>query len=319
MNHFHSVAGRRPRASGRSKLTRPSRRPSVEPLEGRVLFVAGELDNTFSVDGRQSMNFGHDDAARAVVVQPDGKTVAVGEWDGGRADFAIARFDQAGSPDITFSGDGQQNVFFGANIGAGIERATAVALQPDGKILVAGYTNFTGDGNNFDFAVARLNADGSPDNTFSGDGKFTFNFGGDDRASSVLLQPDGKVLVGGTWDGGSADMVVLRLNANGTVDNTFSGNGWQNVNFGGASVEHGSAMALYPSGDIVIAGHTNFGASTVNDFAVARLNTDGTLDTTFSGDGRQTVDFGWNDQATAVAVDRFSRIVLAGFDDGGAA
>ena len=332
MNRSTPTAGRRrlPRRHADVETTAPR----CEPLEGRLLFVAGELDFTFSGDGRQTTDFGNTDAARAVAIQPDGKTVVAGHWDGGAADFAVARYDQGGNLDPTFSGDGRANLTFGAGAFGGVERATGVALQPDGKIVVVGYTDAgtTGGINPFDFAVARFNADGSIDNTFSGDGKFTHNFGHDDRAAAVAIQPDGKIVVAGQWDGGSADMAVIRLNPNGTFDTSFNdltvvtafnGDGKVPINFSGGSIERATSLALAPDGDIIVGGYTNFGTSgigaDVNDFAVARLNSAGELDLSFSGDGKQSIDFGYNDQANAVAVDRRGRILLAGFDDGGAA
>ena len=179
--------------------------PGLERLESRLLFVAGELDLNFSADGKQFTDFGDTDTARAAVVQPDGKTVVVGDWDGGSADFAIARYLPNGNLDSAFSGDGKQNLTFGAGTFGGVERATSVALQADGKIVVAGYTDAgtAGGIDPFDFAVARLNADGTLDNTFSGNGKFTHNFGNDDRANAVAVQPDGKIVVVGSWDGGA--------------------------------------------------------------------------------------------------------------------
>ena len=327
--------GRRLRDRATPENTSPvAAPPRVEPLENRLLFVAGELDFTFSADGRQYTDFGHTDAARAVVVQPDGKTVAVGEWDGGAADFAIVRYDAGGGLDATFAGDGMQNVFFGAAIGSGIERATGVALQPDGKIVVVGYTNFTGTGTDSDFAVARLDPDGSPDATFSGDGKFTHDFGNNDRAAAVAVQADGKIVVAGSWDGGSADFGVVRLNPNGTLDATFNnvavptsfnGDGVAHVAFAatsGGSIERATSVAIAANGDVVVGGYTNFGTAggaDANDFAVVRLTPDGVPNNAFSGDGKQTVDFGYDDQANALAIDRQQRILLAGFDDGGLA
>ena len=300
------------------------------------MFVAGELDLNFSADGRQFTDFGNTDTARAVVVQRDGKTVTVGAWDGGRADFAVVRYDQGGNLDATFDGDGLQNVYFGAGINAGIDRATGVALQADGKIVVVGYTNLNAGGSlaDSDFAVARLNTDGSLDTTFSGDGRFTHDFGADDRAAGVAIQADGKIVVAGTWDGGAADFAVMRLNPNGTLDTTFNdvptpipsnGDGKAHVWFGAnslVSVERATSVAIAGNGDIVVGGYTSFGTTggfDVNDFAVARLTTNGVLNNFYSGDGRQTVDFGYDDQANAMAIDRRGRVVLAGFDDGGAA
>jgi len=314
--------------------TAPSR---VEPLETRLLFVAGELDLNFSTDGKQFTDFGDTDTARAVVIQPDGKTVVAGDWDGGSADFALARYLPNGTLDTAFSGDGKANLTFGAGTFGGVERATGVALQADGKIVAVGYTDAgtSGGANPFDFAVARFNADGSLDATFSGDGKFTHNFGHDDRAAAVAIQPDGKIVVVGSWDGGNADFGILRLNPNGTLDTSFNdvaapvisnGDGVAHVAFAPTttgSVERATSVAIAGNGDILVGGYTNFGTGgggDVNDFALARLTTNGVLNTFFGGgDGKVTVDFGYDDRANAIAVDRQQRIILAGFDDGGSA
>ena len=155
-----------------------------------------------------------------------------------------------------------------------------MARQPDGKLVLVGSTS-TGGG---DFAIARLNADGTPDTTFSGDGKQTVNFGGVDNALGVAIQPDGKIVVAGTGGGGN-DMVVARLNADGSPDTSFSPpDGLAFVNFGGNDAAN--AMALQPDGKIVLVGSTDAVGS--GDFAVARLNADGTPDTSFSGDGKLT-------------------------------
>ena len=120
------------------------------------------------------------------------------------------------------TGTDGENVFFGAAVSDGIERTTSVALQADGKIVVGGYTNTTGTGIASDFAVARLNPNGSLDTTFNGTGKWTYNLGSDEHVNAVAIQPDGKIVLAGSWDGGSADIVVMRLNPNGTFDTTFN-------------------------------------------------------------------------------------------------
>ena len=208
--------------------------------------------------------------------------MVAGYDDGGSADFALARYLSNGNLDTSFNnlasptsynGDGKVSFTFGAGTFGGVERATSVALQADGKIVVAGYTDAgtAGGIDTFDFAVARLNADGTLDNTFSGNGKFTYNFGNDDRAAAVAVQPDGKIVVVGSWDGGAADMVAIRLNANGTLDTTFNnvaaptaynGDGKLDIFFGAAitsTAEFATSVALKPDGKIVVGGYTNFG------------------------------------------------------------
>ena len=170
---------------------RPRRCPS-----GRRLFSAGaqaapgDLDLTFSGDGKQRTDFGSASRRqRAVARQPDGKIVAVGTVAGyGANDFALARYNPDGTLDPSFSGDGRQTTDFGPS-----DEAFGVAIQGDGKIVAVGSTGPAG-GN---FALARYNPNGSLDTSFSGDGKQTTDFGGRRPASGVALQGDGKIVAVG--------------------------------------------------------------------------------------------------------------------------
>src|SRR5262249_24021387 len=135
---FHRTRSlpRRPRAAG-------GRRVSVEALECRLLLSAGDLDTTFNTSGKAEIYFdlggSNGDDGRAVAIQPDGKIVVVGavERDSSNYDFGISRLNPDGSPDTTFSGDGEATVSFDAG-GSRSDRATGVAIQPDGKIVVVG-------------------------------------------------------------------------------------------------------------------------------------------------------------------------------------
>lgn len=338
----------------------------------------GTLDSSFSGDGRQSISFGNDDRAQALALQPDGKVVVAGTWDGGSADFALARLNDDGSLDTTFSSDGRQNLTFGTGPFGGVERARGVAVQPDGKIVVGGFTDAgstSGNPNNFavarlttggaldltfhetgktlidfgsddratglalapdgrlvlagytnagsspetnSFALARLHTDRLLDLSFGGDGRQTISFGNDDRANAVAVQPDGKILLAGTWDGGQPDFAIVRLGANGTPDNSFAGDGRANFTFGASGFggsERATAIALQPDGGIVVAGFTDAGGTTgnPNNFAIARLKPDGTLDNSFSGDGKHTFDFGADDQVHGILLQPDGRIVVVGY------
>ena len=163
-----------------------------------------------------------------MALQGNGKIVVVGV--AGSVDFALARYNPNGSLDTTFSGDGKQRTDFG---GAG-DQAAGVVLQADGKIVAVG-----GGGAGGDFALARYNPNGSLDTSFSGDGKQTTDFGGDDdQAAGVALQ-SGKVVavgfVGCTCSVTGQKFVLARYNPNGTLDTSFSGDGKQTTNFGGGS------------------------------------------------------------------------------------
>ncbi|WP_300329058.1 DUF4347 domain-containing protein, partial [Accumulibacter sp.] len=274
-----------------------------------ITVAAGNDAPTFTSDGNGTVTTAigaGTDAAEEVVVQADGKYVVVGRSsNGANDDFAIARYNSNGTLDTTFSGDGKTTVA----IGSGLDQAFAVALQSDGKIVVAGNSY---NGTDTDFAVLRLNTDGSLDTTFSGDGKVTTDLAlGNDDANSVLIQSDGKIVVTGSADNGvSYDFAAVRYNTNGTLDTSFSIDGKVTTFFGVNHDESWDSL-LQSDGKIVLVGSTNLGAS--DDFAILRYNTDGTLDTTFSGDGKQTASFGGNlDVAYSVVQQADGKLVLAG-------
>jgi uncharacterized delta-60 repeat protein len=263
-----------------------------------AIAAAGDLDPTFSGDGKQTTDFGRTpatggDTGLGVAIQANGKIVAVGRG-AEESDFALARYNPSGTLDTSFSGDGKQSTTF-----TGFGVATDVAIQADGKIVVVGYT---GGGK---FAIARYNTNGSLDPTFSGDGKVA-TFSG--VAEGVAIQADGKIVAVGGGGGGSGggDFFLARYNTNGSLDPTFSGDGKQQTDFGGADAANG--VALHGNGKIVAAGFALAG-----DFGVARYNPNGSLDQTFSGDGKQTTNFGGCcDGARAVALQGDGKIVAAG-------
>jgi uncharacterized delta-60 repeat protein len=302
--------------------------PPLERLEDRLAPAAGGLDGAFDGDGFRTLNFdsNNTDTARAVTVQDDGNIVAVGSWDGGRSDFAIARFTPDGGLDPEFGGgffdpgSGKSHVFFGTAIGSGYEVANAVAVQDDGKIVVAGSSEFGGLAR---FTFVRLKPDGSPDETF-GTGDKRFVQVGDtstaDFATALALQEDGKIVAVGTTDQDGTrvnpnSFAVVRLTAAGGLDDTFDGDGRKVVDFG--ADDRAAAVAVQPDGGIVVAGSRGAGLS---DFAVARLTSEGLTDITFGGTGKQTITFASSagtdltfDAATGVAVQPNGRIVVGGY------
>jgi uncharacterized delta-60 repeat protein len=272
----------------------------------------GDLDPTFSGDGKQTTNFGQsNNVASGVAIYPNGKVVAAGSTGPNQSgccivggDFALARYNPNGLLDPTFSGDGKQTTNFGGDPENGGDGAGAVALDPNGKIVVVGR-----GGPGADFALARYNPTGSLDPNFSGDGKQTTNFGfTDDVATSVAIQPNGKIVVAG-YNG--LTFALARYNSNGSLDPSFSGDGKQTTNFGSGAVASG--VAIQPNGKIVVVGRGGPGA----DFAIARYNPNGSLDPTFSGDGKQTTNFGGYDGANGVALQGNGKIVAVGFALGG--
>ena len=241
----------------------------------------GSLDTSFDGDGKLTTDFfGSGDQVRSITLQADGKILVAGIADNGsgRQDFALARYNANGSLDTSFDGDGKLTTdFFGLD-----DQVRSIILQADGKILVAGYaTNNDGD---YDLALARYNANGSLDTSFDGDGKLTTDFFVlDDIGESVTLQTDGKFLVAGSaFGGGSSDFLLARYNANGSLDTSFDGDGKVMVNIGknGNTSDSAYAVNFQADGKIVVAGYSD--SSGQSDFALARLNADGSLDTSFS-------------------------------------
>jgi uncharacterized delta-60 repeat protein len=250
----------------------------------------GSLDPSFDGDGKLTTDFGV--SAHDVAVQSDGKIVVVGNAGAYGGDFGLARYNPDGSLDASFSG-GQVTTDLG-----GWEFDPSVALQADGRIIVAGSTDI-GGGN---FALARYNPDGSLDPSFWGDGEETTGFGVRHDGKAVAIQADGKIVVAGSTDSNDGDFAVARFNPDGTLDPSFSGDGEQSTNLGGR--DYGHAVAIQGDGKIVVAGES------ANDFAVARYTVDGALDASFSGDGTQTTDFGTRADNSLVSLDSAADVVL---------
>jgi uncharacterized delta-60 repeat protein len=259
-----------------------------------ALAAPGDLDPSFGDLGRTTVDFGSSDSARAVAVQPDGKIVVAG-YGNSSIDIAVARLEPDGSLDPSFDGDGRVTIDFGD-----VDVAEAVALQPDGKIVVAGYTTV-----NLDVVVVRLRPDGSLDPDFDGDGKKTIDYAGGDQARGVVVQPDGKIVVAGVG-GPGVEVAVTRLNPDGSFDETFDGDGTAGVDFGGS--DQGSAVALQADGRIVVVGYTS-----VNDQALAlRLDENGALDPTFGVGGKWNIGYGGSSLHTSVALQPDGKIVIGG-------
>ena len=264
--------------------------------------AGGSLDTTFDGDGKLTTDFGGG-VAYGVALQPDGKILAVGAGAGG---FALARYNANGSLDTSFDGDGKLTTDFAGGVAAG------VALQSDGKIVAVGYA--TGFGGELDFALARYNANGSLDTSFSADGTQTTDLGGDEEASDVAIQPDGKIVAVGSgysFIGSSTMAVVARYNPDGSLDPSFGTfAGFQLTSVSGN--DRAAGVALQPDGKIVAVG------ATYEDFLLARYNPDGSPDPTFSDDGTQTTtDFGEGAWAGGVALQPDGKIVVAGAGSSG--
>ncbi|MGH2674811.1 MAG: PxKF domain-containing protein [Actinomycetota bacterium] len=269
----------------------------------------GSLDATFDGDGKVTTDVGpFHDLATAVAIQADGKIVAVGQVGGASFNFGLTRYMSDGNLDTTFDGDGKVVTDFVSN---SEDTAFAVAIQADGKIVVAGYSIGQSGPGGYNFALARYNTDGSLDTTFDGDGKLTTDFDGfDDGALAVAVQADGKIVAAGSSIA-SAVFALARYNPNGSLDATFDGDGKVTTDVGSTGFESAEAIVLQTDGKVVAAGKTN------NDFALARYNTDGSLDSTFAGDGTVLTGFfpGSDDAAFSLVLQADNKLVAAGSSD----
>jgi uncharacterized delta-60 repeat protein len=211
----------------------------------------------------------------------------------------------AGSLDTSFSGDG---LAFVHPTPFAIDTSSGLAIQADGKIVLAGTAN--GFSSNAAPLLSRLNDDGSPDNTFSGDGIYTLP-GTKGGFSQVIQQPDGKLVAVGAADvSGSNRLLIARLNTDGSLDSSFAAGG---VYLGTTNGEFGRAITLDANNDIVVGGTASSGGFAAK-FLIARFNPDGTPDTGFNGTGEQLVDLGPTDAtAVSVIVQTDGKVVGAGY------
>jgi uncharacterized delta-60 repeat protein len=193
-------------------------------------------------------------------------------------------------------------------VGTGDNVGRSLTVQPDGKILVAGLSY---NGSDYDFSLIRLNGDGSLDASFDGDGKRIVSISGSEIGYSVTVQPDGKILVAGSWTNGIVkDFSLTRLNADGSLDTSFDGDGKLIVPVGSGS-DSGYSVAVQPDGRILVAGYSFTG--TDDDFSVIRLNSNGSLDTSFDGDGKLIVPVGsGSDYGLSLSLQPDGKILVAG-------
>ncbi len=291
--------------------------------------VDGTLDPSFggNASGLVATAFGGTFAqGNGLAIQNDGKIVTVGFNDAsGSTDFVVSRYNTDGTLDTSFGNTATGIVRTDFSGSGSDDRAFAVAIQTDGKIVVAGFSYALGS---FDFALARYNTNGTLDTSFgsSHTGKILTDFSGNgsqDELYAIALQNDGKIVVGGTTDAsGSGEFALARYNPDGTLDTSLgnAGTGLAATTFSGAGSDaEVYALAIQSDGKIVAAGYSadlsgNF------DFALARYNTNGTLDTSFgsSHTGKILTDFSGNgshDDLYAVAIQSDGKIVVGGTTD----
>lgn len=296
-------------------------------LSAPTFAVPGDLDPTFNSDGFDLLDFAGDhDAARAVVMQPDGKIVVAGSARiAGHDDFALIRYNPDGNLDPSFGGgDGIVTTAFvdgNENFNGGIK---SLVLQPDGKLVAAGFTDLFGT---VDIALVRYNVDGTIDRTFGRDGLGCFSFTDDDACFllgrdepfALVRQPDGRLVVAGFTEAlGTRDIVILQFLENGFVDRQFGfgfvPNGSSVVrSLSGTALEARALLRQPNDGRLVAAGFTIESGN--EDFVLFRLNPNGdSFDTSFFNTGGKRISFGTNrqDRANALVLQPDGKLVATG-------
>lgn len=285
---------------------------SILVLTNSTFFVfaaPGDLDPAFGSGGKVQTLINTEDRVYAMELQPDGKIIVGGRTriGAGRFDFALARYNADGTLDSTFGSGGMQITALNAS-GAPDDEIYGVAIQPDGKILAVGAAVTTGGALAFT-GIVRYQTNGILDPTFGTNGIVLVRRAVD---RAIALQPDGKILCGGGFgEFVENNFQIMRLNPNGSTDAAFGAAGIVTIDFNGSG-DGVWALALQPDGRIVAAGRSRVLGGDDN-FAVARLNTDGSLDQTFGIGGKAVADFANDtDLGFGVALQTDGKIIVSG-------
>lgn len=304
-------------AAGRADVAIPSDACAVT-----MLHPDGSLDANFGDDGRVMLNF---DPSRVnvcsdLLVQPDGRIVLVGHRRVLQAirhtDFMVIRLLPDGTLDESFSTDGHTAINFGLVYGS-VDEATSVALQPDGRLVVAGRAE-RGPGD-FDMAVVRLNADGTLDESFGDEGRATLGVDVSgpsvDRTHAVALQADGRIVLAGDSRDGDTDMLVARLTTDGQPDNSFNFVGYRLLPFTAIPLAEAHGLVIRDDGTLLLGGYISDNGTDA-EFAVAAIRPNGQIETGFGNNGRVTFDFfpdmAGMSGALAMTADPSGRLLLGG-------
>jgi uncharacterized delta-60 repeat protein len=283
---------------------------------------AGDLDPSFGTGGKVTTDIGGSagpDQANALAVQADGKLVAAGSAFTGTTfdyNFALVRYNPDGSLDTSFGAGGKVTTDFVGQFFSGNDRANALAVQADGKLVAAGVAEIPGEATYF--ALARYNSDGTLDTTFGTGGKVTTRIADVAMAFALAVQADGKLVAAGWAAGtgtGSRDFALARYTPDGSLDTTFGTGGKVTTDFGGGQPDEAHALVVQADGKLVAAGSGQRSLETSFDFALARYNSDGTLDPGFGTGGTVTTNMGvgFNLDEIRGLVVQGSKLVAAGY------
>ena len=269
----------------------------------------GNLDSGFGKGGFVLYDGGGNDRGLGLALQNDGKIITSGyTYAGSQRDVLVLRYNANGTPDRTFGTDG---VVTYSSPGSGTDIGFGVAIPADGGIIVVGETS---NQTNQNALVLRYTTTGSPDNKFGDKGVVKYGGAGMDRGFATTIQQDKKIIVvGSSVVKNKDDVLVLRLNPDGTMDETFGSGGTVMYSGSGDNSDYGNCVSLQSDDKIVVSGAVSEGRSF--DVLLLRYNKDGTPDITFGNNGVAVYgDAGEkNDYGYAHSIQRDGRIVITGF------
>lgn len=277
----------------------------------------GALDTTFGTSGKVYTNFGGRDSALDAVLLPEDKVLAVGRaFTGVGADFALAKYLSGGALDTTFGFNGKVMTDF--NMGA--DQGRAVAIQPDGKIVVTGVAGVVNNGSNIgDIGLARYFSNGTLDPSFGVGGKTTTDINDSEQGTGIVIQPDGKIVVCAESGSGPgiSEFYLIRYTSNGILDTSFNSIGYVSTSVTGF-YDQPHDLVIQPDGKLIIGGLVGFDFGLLGDFGMVRYHPNGTLDTTFGTFGVVITDFANSlDMGWALTLQPDGKIILVGQVSGG--
>ncbi|GBD99259.1 hypothetical protein BMS3Abin07_01294 [bacterium BMS3Abin07] len=279
----------------------------------------GSPDTVFGSSGVYTYDFGngYEDVANAVAIQGDGKIIVAGYTTdiSSSTDYLVIRYDPvANGLDASFGTNGIVKMDLS---GAGhSDKANALAIQPDGLIVAAGYAN---NGNDYDFAVLRLDTAGKPDTSFGSGGWVTTDIAADfNSAYTLAIQQDGRIIVAGdaVTDpiSGVTSFALVRYNPDGSMDDTFGVSGVVTTAINPLGSNAINDIAIQPDGRIVATGRSFSADSFDTPVVVVRYNTDGSINTSFGNNGVVQTSIGVNTSniMRGVVLQPDGKIVVAG-------
>ena len=271
----------------------------------------GSLDNTFGTNGKVQTDVFYDDRLYDIALLPDGKILAVGYTVNisGRSDIAIVKYNSDGTLDNSFGTGGMVLTPVGTTDDFGY----CIALQSNGKFIVSGFYEVTG--NNNDVFVARYNSDGTLDNSFGSNGISLLTIGnGHDEVYSVAIQTDGKIVLGGYTRVGynNFNLLLIRITSNGSLDSQFGNSGFIIKSFSNAD-DFGRFVNIQSDGKIILSGSCTINYYPYEDFFICRFNQDGSDDLTFGINGTVINLIGnTSSRSYSSCIQNDGKIILAG-------